>query len=213
MTRTMRDTTSGSRETKASGSREAKARAIRRRVITAARDLFVERGYSMTAMDAIAMRAEVSAHSLRFTFASKRALLMEVLDVALSSASTPTFSDALLAADGTEQIRLQTAAAAADHRHCSAVLAVIRSAAAVEPEIAKLWQAQLDDRRVLHIRLAHALATKKALRPNLSVEMAADVSYALLGPEFYATLVTEQGWPDQQWQDWVVNMLIRQLLA
>jgi AcrR family transcriptional regulator len=196
------------------GFREAKARAIRQRIIAAALDLFIDRGYPATSMDAIADRAGVSAHSLRFAFGTKRALLMEVLGVTMSHEdSEPGFARAVAARDAAEQIQLQTAAAAVDYRRMAGELGVMRAAAAVDPEIAKLWRSYVDQRHRLHGRLAAALVTKAALRPDLTVEMAADISFALLSPEVYTTLVTEQGWRDDQWQEWIANTLIHQLLT
>ena len=63
--------------------REEQARATRRAVVGAARDLFVELGWSRTTIDAVAARAGVSRKTVFTSVGGKAALLKLALDWAL----------------------------------------------------------------------------------------------------------------------------------
>src|SRR3954469_14175605 len=69
--------------------REDQARATRRVVVTAARDLFVELGWSRTTIDAVAARAAVSRKTVFTSVGSKAALLKLALDWALVGDDEP----------------------------------------------------------------------------------------------------------------------------
>src|SRR5215217_558269 len=69
--------------------RAEKARQTRRRMLAAARELFVERGYGATALQDIADRAEVAVQTIYFTFGTKRALLKELADVSIAGDDEP----------------------------------------------------------------------------------------------------------------------------
>ena len=69
--------------------REEQARATRRAVVSAARDLFVEVGWSRTTIDAVAARAEVSRRTVFTSVGGKAALLKLALDWALVGDDEP----------------------------------------------------------------------------------------------------------------------------
>ncbi|MEV0250722.1 helix-turn-helix domain-containing protein [Nocardia sp. NPDC050712] len=203
---------------KGAGTRAAKTTANRARMLAAARTLFTSRGYTATTMKAIAEEAGMAVQSLYFTFATKRAILSELLDSAIAGDTAPIATmdrpwfAAALAAGPAEQLRLQVEAAATIFGRVSPLLEVIRSAAATDPELAELWQTNLTQRRLVQLRLAEALAEKTALRAGFDAEHAADIGLATLAPETYHLLVRERGWTAAQWTDWATDALTRQLL-
>ena len=69
--------------------REEQARATQRAVVGAARDLFVEVGWSRTTIDAVAVRAEVSRRTVFTSVGGKAALLKLALDWALVGDDEP----------------------------------------------------------------------------------------------------------------------------
>ena len=69
--------------------REEQARATRRAVVSAARDLFVELGWSRTTIDAVAARAGVSRKTVFTSVGGKAALLKLALDWALVGDDEP----------------------------------------------------------------------------------------------------------------------------
>src|SRR4249920_1387505 len=69
--------------------REDQARATRRAVVNAARELFVELGWSRTTIDAVAARAGVSRKTVFTSVGGKAALLKLALDWALVGDDDP----------------------------------------------------------------------------------------------------------------------------
>src|SRR3954452_6635615 len=69
--------------------RADQARATRRAVVSAARDLFVDLGWSRTTIDAVATRAEVSRKTVFTAVGGKAALLKLALDWALVGDDEP----------------------------------------------------------------------------------------------------------------------------
>ena len=69
--------------------RDDQARATRRRIVDAARDLFVEEGYARTTIDAVAARAEVSRKTVFTSVGGKVALLKLAFDWSLAGDDEP----------------------------------------------------------------------------------------------------------------------------
>ncbi|WP_218720084.1 TetR/AcrR family transcriptional regulator [Nocardia sp. MH4] len=203
---------------KNTGVRAARTTANREKMLAAARELFTTRGYTPTTMKAIADQAGMAVQTLYFTFATKRAILSELLDVEIAGDTEPVatmdrpwFTEALAAAPA-EQIRLQVAAAATIFARVSPLLEVIRSAAATDPELAEIWETNVAQRHLVQLRLAEALAGKTTLRGGITAARAADIALATLAPETYRLLVHQRGWTDAEWASWATDALTRQLL-
>ncbi|GLY66387.1 TetR/AcrR family transcriptional regulator [Amycolatopsis taiwanensis] len=203
---------------KSTGVRAAKTAANRTKMLAAARELFTTRGYAQTTMKAIADQAGMAVQTLYFTFATKRAILSELLDVEIAGDTEPIATmdrpwfAAAVAAPPAEQIRLQVAEAGTIYARVSPLLEVIRSAAATDPELAELWRTNITQRHLVQLRLAEALATKTHLRAGITVARAAEVALAVLAPETYWLLVHERGWTNAEWESWATDALTLQLL-
>ncbi|MEO3785102.1 helix-turn-helix domain-containing protein [Actinocorallia sp. B10E7] len=200
------------------GERAARTAANRARMLGAAKELFIERGYTATTMKAVAERAGMAVQTLYFTFSTKRAILSELLDVEIAGDAEPVatldrpWAVEALAAPPAEQIRLQAAGAGRILARVAPLLEVVRSAASTDPEIAALWRANLSQRHTVQSRFAEALAAKGALREGTDAARAADIMLALLSSETYHLLVEERGWSGEEWRDWAADTLLRQLL-
>ncbi|MER7174410.1 TetR/AcrR family transcriptional regulator [Streptomyces mesophilus] len=187
-------------------------------MLTAACELFTERGYTATTMQAIAARAEVAAQTLYFTFETKRAILKELLDrevagdgAPVATLDRPWVAEAL-AAPPEQLLRTLVESTADIHARVEPLLEVVRSAAADDPQIAELWQTNIGQRHTVLAVFTGALAAKNALRPGLNAVRAADMALAVLSPENYRLLTRHQGWDGAAWADWAAENLIRTLL-
>ncbi|MCF2526576.1 TetR/AcrR family transcriptional regulator [Yinghuangia soli] len=206
------------RTAKSGGVRAAKAAANRARMLAAARDLFVAQGYASTSMQAIAKQAGMAVQTLYFTFATKRAILTEVLDVEIAGDTEPVATldrpwvAEALAADPAGQLRLQAAASARILTRVAPILEAVRSTAAHDPEIAELWQTNIAQRLTVQTRFAEALAAKTGLRAGIGTDRAADLMLAAFAPEAFHLLVHERGWQVAEWEANAGDTLIRQLL-
>jgi len=200
--------------------RRERARATRERVLEAARALFVERGYVGTTIDAIAERADVSPETVYSTFGSKRALLAELVDVAIAGgADAPPVFDQ----DWVRQLREEPDA----HRRL-AILAhngrsilerradideVVRGAASAEPALAALRDRGKAERFAGQRELLRIVVGAGGLRPGLDLDAAADVLYAIGSPEMYRLLVADRGWSGAQFESWYAETLEHLLLS
>jgi AcrR family transcriptional regulator len=187
-------------------------------MLAAARTLFVEHGYATTSMQAIAAEAGVAVQTLYFTFTTKRAILKELVDVEVAGDTAPVSTlerpwvAEAMAAPPAEQVRILVTATARIHARVAEVLEVVRSAAAVDAEIAELWRTNISQRHTVLATFAGALAAKNGLRAGVDAVRAADIMLAVLAPEVYLLLIRERGWSVEAWQEWVTDALARQLL-
>src|SRR5215207_9525295 len=90
---------------------QARTRLARAAVVTAARDLFLERGYGSTTVEAISERADVPSATVYRLFSSKHGILKALLDVSIVGddedvpmAERPQVRSLLQERDPTEQL-------------------------------------------------------------------------------------------------------------
>ena len=205
--------------TRRPNARADKARANRRRMRDAALSLFVGQGYVATSMQAIADEAGVAVQTLYFTFGTKRALLSEILDVAVAgddepvpTLERPATLAALAEPDPRRQLRAQVRLAREIYERVAPVLQVVAGAASADPDIAELWEINNAQRATAQERLITALAAKTPLREGLDVATAIDITLALQTPEMYQYLTGRRGWSPHQWERWTAATLISGLL-
>jgi TetR/AcrR family transcriptional regulator, regulator of autoinduction and epiphytic fitness len=180
----------------------------------AARDLFVEQGYSATTVQQIAARADVAWQTVYSVFGTKAAILSEVFDVAVAGDDEPValpdrpFVAAIgAAATRAEKARIFAAHLRETHGSTAPVLSVIEAAAAVDEEMAALWE-KLQGQRLHGMTMAaRDFAAAGALRPDRSEAEAADVLFLLTGPWAYRALVTGRGWDEDAYESWLADAL------
>lgn len=206
--------------TEVKSKRGEKARQTRRKIIEAARELFIERGYGATALQDIADRAGVAVQTIYFTFGNKRSVLKELSDVTiagddepLATIDRPWFRRSLAADTADEQLSELVHGARGILERIAPMAEVLRTAATIEPEIAELWQRDPDPRFVVYETAAKALVTKPDARAGMSAEDAADILFGLLSPELYLVFVRDRAWPPERWEHWVSETLHAQLLT
>jgi len=199
--------------------RTEQARATRRRIIECARGLFLEQGYAATTLDQIAARAGVAVQTVYFHYGNKRTVLKEVMDVLAVGDDAPV---PLLERPWVEQARDEPDARRAlgiwlrngrvIFGRVAPMLSIVRDAAGADPEMAEQWRTNQDQRYIAFRTLAEMLAAKKALRPGLTVQKAADIIFTLDSPEVYLLLTVERGWSPAQWQSWVTDAIAQAIL-
>jgi AcrR family transcriptional regulator len=199
--------------------RSAQARRTRVRVLDAARELFIERGYVATTIVAIADRADVSPETVYARFGSKRALLAQLVDLAIAG---DVDAPPLLAQDWVREmrdepdvhrrLRILAAHGRAILERRAAVDEVVRGAAAANPEIGALWELGRDQRYAGQAELLRIAVGATGLRDGLDVEAAADILYAIGSPDVYQLLVGDRGWTEPQFEEWYAETLERLLL-
>ncbi|MGW7679924.1 TetR/AcrR family transcriptional regulator [Kribbella sp. NPDC054772] len=199
--------------------RADKTQANRQRMRAAAQALFTTRGYSATSMQAIADEAGMAVQTLYFTFGTKRALLGELLDVAVAgddepvpTLDRPRVRAAIADPDPEAQLRAQARLAREIYERVAPVLQVVAHAATADAEIHELWETNNAQRAVVMEQLIAALAAKTPLRAELDAAEATDVALALLSPEVYQFFTVRRGWEPARWEKWTAAALVTQLL-
>jgi AcrR family transcriptional regulator len=196
--------------------REAAARLTRRTVLDAARDLFLEQGWTATTITQIAERAAVSRPTV-FAVGSKAQLLSLARDIALAgddeavAVSAREHVQVLLAEPSPVRtlelvaahvVRLQTRYATLD--------AVVHAAAGADEQCRALWETSEAQRRRGAELFANNLAGKGPLA--LPLGRAVDVLWVFMASDLYRRLVLESGWSAQTYQAWLAGALSAQLM-
>ena len=200
--------------------RRAAAQQRRSRILQAAAELFLAEGYPRTTVAAIAQRADVSEDLVFLLFTNKRGVLKEVMDVAIGGDDEdiplleregPRAVQA--ATDQREQLRLFAAGITSQLDRVRPFNDLVRSAAAVEPEITALQDdLHLRQRRFAMRMVATWLAANGPLRNEMSVEAAAAILWTLASPDVYRMLTVHWSWSREQYQDWLRETLVAALL-
>jgi AcrR family transcriptional regulator len=199
--------------------RQAQTRATRAAVVAAAHDLFVERGYVATTVEAIGQAAEVPLATVYRVLGSKRAILTAVLEVSFVGDDEPVAlheRPAVRAAFAQEDPRVLLAAFAGVCREVfdrsAGIQRVLRGAAGADPTAAELLDWLNRQRLDGQTRVAHALADRGALADGVTAEAAADTIYALMAPEVHHVLTVERGWDPDRYERWLSDSLAALLL-
>jgi len=200
--------------------RADQARQTRKRIVEAAADLFVEHGYTGTTIDAIAAAADVSRKTVFDSVGGKARLMKLVYDFAIVGDDEPVpLSDrpeikAMLAEpDHAEQLAMYARLVVGIDRRASAAWRALEGAATSDPEAAKLYVAMVEMRRQAMDEAAQMFADAGALRPDIDVDIAADLMWFYNDPSLYDKLVRQRGWSISRFESWLTEALQVQLLG
>jgi TetR/AcrR family transcriptional regulator, regulator of autoinduction and epiphytic fitness len=204
----------------AGGRRQRRARQTRQRILEAAADLFAEQGYAATTMQQIAERADVAWQTVYSVFGTKAAVLSAVFDVAVAGDDEPVpvaerqFVRAITdAADPTDKAAIFARHLRDSAARTAGVMSVIDAAAATDADIAELWRTLVAQGLRGMTLAARAFRDQGVLRPDLTVERAADILWLYVGPWAYRVLVTERGWTLDEYEQWLARTLYEQLMT
>jgi AcrR family transcriptional regulator len=198
--------------------RAEKARETRRRIIEAARELFIADGYGATPLQDVADRAGVAVQTIYFVFGNKRTLLKELVDVTIAgddepiaTMDRPWFGDVLDAPTAEEHLRAQVRGTREVLTRVAPLVRMVDTAVATDADVAEIWPADERPRYEVHETAAKALVAKPGIRSDLSAEQVADVLFALLSTEMFLLLVHTRGWTPEAWETWTFHVLRDQL--
>jgi len=188
--------------------------------VDAARDLFLERGYAATTIEAISERSDTPQATVYRIFSSKLGILKAVLDVsiggdddAVAVAERPQVIALLADSDPAKQLTGFAALLRDLMGRAAPVHRILADAARSDEDAASLLAEVARQRQEGQQRVARSLARSKALKPGLRERDAADVIHALASPEVYGLLVLDRGWSGERYEEWVRTTLTDQLLA
>ena len=193
------------------GHRERQALATKEQVARAARRLFAEQGYVATTIAAISDAAQIPAQTIYSAFGNKAAILREVARLWIVEAHTRRLSDEALAVDDpAERLRLAAAWQLRQFETGYDVITIYQQAAHADPRMAEEMRTVWGFReRELEIFLGSFAGQ---LAAGLTPSLALDIFLTCTMAEVYRTLVLERGWSGEDYELWLANTLITQLL-
>ena len=197
---------------------QARTRLARRAVVTAARTLFLDRGYAATTVEAISNLAEVPPATVYRLFASKLGILKALLDASIAGDDQPVTVQerpdvAVLFAepDPAELLVGFAGVTTAINERTNDVYRVLVGAAGSDPAAAELLGEIQQQRSHGQSRIARTLARRGSLRDDVRERDAVDIVHALMSPEVYRLLVVDRGWSPDKYQQWLGATLVQQL--
>jgi AcrR family transcriptional regulator len=201
--------------------RAAHVAQTRRDILASAGALFRERGYAGVSMPVIAREAGVAVETIYRAFGSKAGLFSAVVESAVAGgaarAEVPVLERPAIRAineerDAKRQIQLYAATQPGIHRRAGPLLRALAGASATDPELRDLWERIETGRLQGQAGFVKMLASRGALRPEISVEEGRDGLWTLTSLAVWDLLVTRLGWTAERYEGWLADRLIDLLL-
>jgi len=197
--------------------RDEQATRTRARILDAAAELFLKRGYGRTTVQEIADRAGVARDTVHAIFGSKARVLTALVDTRLvpdgavaSVTETPAAHAVRQEVDPRKQVELFATWIAAMSTRLRPVFEILRTASAVEPDMAAIFT-EMDRFRLRNMQTyARWFAARGPLR--VSTKRAAEIIWALASPDVARMLCDELGWTEAEHARWLADTLTRTLL-
>lgn len=183
-------------------------------ILKAANRLFRSEGWAKATIAAIAREAGVSSETIYSVFANKRTLIQRLI-VGAARRDAPdtmlveqTGPKAIFAAtDPADQVRRFAHDVTDVLSNVAPLMAVVRTGAASEPELAALYSQLQTGRRQNLAIFVSALARNGGLREGLDLDAASATVWRLASPEMF-TLVTEsEAVENQDYAEWLRHSL------
>ncbi|PRX50020.1 TetR family transcriptional regulator [Prauserella shujinwangii] len=189
--------------------RDQREALTRRTILTAARELFAQRGYARTPVRLIAEHAGVAPQTIYAHYGSKAGVLTGLVDLLDDEAGMPELVAAAdRMTDPAELLGLLATASRQVRQRCGDIVAIMRSGAAVDPDIAAT-QAEAQRRNRLGVEMVVSRVRDSGTDV---VERAVDIAVALMSLGVHDCLVVEAGWSYDEYESWLKRTLVDTLL-
>jgi AcrR family transcriptional regulator len=202
--------------------RRAQAAGTRARIVEVAQRLFVERGYAGTTIPAIAAEAGVAVETVYRSASGKAGLLGDAVRAAVAGGAEragvpvgerPAIRRIIEEPDPVRQLRLYAATQPGIWSRVGHLLRVLDAAANSDTSLVELRERIATERRHgLRTGLGKLLEQRGVLRAGLTAERAGDIVYTVCGLANYEALVTQCGWTEREYRDWLTDTLVAALL-
>jgi AcrR family transcriptional regulator len=196
--------------------RQQRAQDTRQRICDAAKELFLDRGYTATTITEIGRAAGVAHQTVYFAFGSKAAVLSAIMDTEIVGdpdsvplLERPQVTRIARVPDPCRRLQRIVALSCDITQRLAPLYEIVRSGAA-DQEVRYV----LDRHEELRWRTHRAFAglLDGELRVDLDLDEAADRLYALLSHEVHWLLVQRRRWRATRWREYVATEAVRQLL-
>jgi AcrR family transcriptional regulator len=198
--------------------RRQQAQDNRRRILTAAHELFVEKGYGRTTVADVARRAGVAVETVYAAFGTKPSLLHRAWDLAVGGdeqdvhvLDRPEMRAVLAEPDLTVRLGRLAVVNTAIMRRTAPLRLAVHGAAGGEPAAAALL-AEIDRAR-LDAMGVHARAAAATGQLATSEQECRDVLFATTDGSLWHTLVARRGWSDRRYATWLGRLWVAALVG
>ena len=199
--------------------RAQRSEQTRRRILDAAAELFVDRGYHATTIDSIAERADVAVETVYNRFKNKANLLNAILEPAVVGSDDgrdlldlPEIAEIRECKDQATQLRLLARFSRGILERTHPAHRILLTAAQSEATAAELQRRDTERRWKTQRAYIDMLLANGPLRPGLTADDAADTYSALANPNTYAFLVEDRGWEPDRFEQWLSTSLATLLM-
>ncbi|WP_285653731.1 TetR/AcrR family transcriptional regulator [Actinomycetospora sp. NBRC 106375] len=201
--------------------RAEQVRETRARVLGAARELFVRRGYTGATVDAIALRAGVSPQTVYNVIGTKADVLKAVYDVALAGDDEPLavgerpHAAAMAAApDAATALHLYARVGRQMLERAGPLLTTVHiQAPGRDPHVRAFVETIERERALGTATTARFLADRFGLRAGLTVAEAGDILWTLTAPETADRLLRRCGWSLDRYEAWLARSMTESVLG
>ena len=200
--------------------RRDKSEATRQKILKAAKDEFVGKGFHGATIASIAERAGVASQTVYFVFHNKIDLMSAVIDAAVMGDEAPVrpegsdwWKAAVAEPDAAGTLRIFIRGSAPIYSRASAVSAALRAAAATDDDLRGAWNFHEKLRHDSYEAFMTIVASKGALREGLDLASATDLFLTLFSDMTYQLMTVDRGWPAERFIEWLCDALPRELLA
>jgi AcrR family transcriptional regulator len=197
--------------------RQEQAAETRRRIVDAAHELFVAKGYGRTTIAEIAGMAGVSVETVYAAFRNKHTLLRHVWYVSFRGdeedvrlLDRPEIRAVLAEPDLATRLGQHAVVLTEVFRRIAPLLAALHGAAGSEPAAAAMLT-EWDERR-LDACTTYAEAAAATGQLAVSEAECRDVLAATMDGALWQRLVAESGWPDERFAAWLGRLWTSQLV-
>ena len=192
--------------------RQRQAQATREAVAGAARRLFMEQGYIATTIEAISEAAEIPVPTIYSAFGNKPAILEEARRLWIAETDVENLHRRALATPEVQKrLRLAAHWTRRQFELGYDLISIYQEAARADPRLAAVWRQVMLRREAAVSELLESLRGR--LRSGLKLRLALDLYVSWTLPEVYRTLVLERGWSPNRYENWLAELLIRELLG
>ncbi len=180
------------------------------RLVEAATELFVERGYAATTLADVAEHAGLAPRTLYLRFPTKADLLRRCISVAIAGdgdvvpiAERTWMTDTMTAPTLGERLGLMAAVTATLMSRSGDLLDVAQQAASTEPAIAAAAQAGREETRRVLGEFWRQIDRDGLLPAACDVEWLTETATLLAHADTFLLLRTTTGWDVSSYQDWL----------
>jgi AcrR family transcriptional regulator len=195
--------------------RRERAAQTRQRVLVAARDSFLARGYAATTMQSVARAAGVSVATVEQAFGTKAWLLKAAIDIAIAGDDRPVpvldrewTRIARNATTADELARVVTEVLAAAQDRSAGLIVSVFEGSTTDDDLADLADQLVAQREITAGWIVDRLTAHGDLRRGLGRAAAVETVWLLMDPALFLRLTRYRRWSLQRYQDWTATTIV-----